>query len=216
MIFFFADNHYDSFPGRHIYEQLKADYDISFYEDDWSVMENDDFSDKCDLLILNMIGETCDVPHPSEAAEKQIRKYAENGGSFLLLHGSSAAFWKWAWWREIVGFRWVRPNDPDNAAKSTHPVKPYRVEVAKCRHELCSKLESIDLPADEIYTELEQTCPVSVLMQTKIEEGTFPQCYECATSWGGRIIGYLPGHKVEVTSSPEFICNIKVLLDYIS
>ena len=213
MIFFFADNHYNSFPGREIYKQLKTDYDLNFHEDDWSAMEAEDFADKCDLLILNMIGDTCDVAHPSALAEKQILKYAENGGSFLLLHGSSAAFWQWDWWREIVGFRWVRPNDPDGVAPSTHPKKPYKIEVSKCQHELCKKLKTIELPEDEIYTELEQTCPATILMQTTIEEGTFPQAYECTTPWGGTILGYLPGHNVEVTSSPEFIYNIKVLLD---
>jgi len=213
MIFFFADNHYNSFPGREIYKQLKSDYDFNFYEDDWSAMEEKDFADKCSLLVLNMIGDTCDIPHPSALVEKQIRKYAENGGNFLLLHGSSAAFWEWDWWRKIVGFRWVRPNDPDGVVPSTHPKKAYTIEVSKCQHELCKKLKTIELPDDEIYTELEQTCPATILMQTTIEEGTFPQAYECTTKWGGRILGYLPGHKVEVTSSPEFIHNIKVLLD---
>jgi hypothetical protein len=213
MIYFFADNHYDSFPGREINKQLQNDYKICYYEDDWSAMETNDFADKCSLLILNMIGTTCNLPHPSAAAEKQIRKYAEKGGNFLLLHGSSAAFWQWGWWRKIVGFRWVRPNDPDNVPKSTHPKKPYKVEVSKCRHPLCKKLKDISLPEDEIYTELEQTCPATILMQTTIEEGTFPQCYECLTPWNGKILGYLPGHFKEVTSSPEFIYNIKVLLD---
>ena len=213
MIFFFADNHYNKFPGREIYRQLENDYKFNFYEDDWSPMAAEDFADKCDLLVLNMIGDTCNIAHPSAAAEKQIRKYAEKGGNFLLLHGSSAAFWQWGWWREIVGFRWVRPNDPDSVPSSTHPKKPYKVEVSKCRHELCGKLRTIEFPEDEIYTELEQTCPATILMQTGIEEGTFPQAYECATPWGGRILGYLPGHEPEVTSSPEFIFNIRVLLD---
>jgi len=213
MIFFFADNHYNSFPGREINKQLKADHNINFHEDDWSAMEAEDFADKCTLLVLNMIGDTCDIPHPSKLAEKQILKYAEKGGGFLLLHGSSAAFCQWDWWREIVGFRWVRPNDPDGVAPSTHPKKPYTIEVSKCQHELCKKLKTIDLAEDEIYTELEQTCPATILMQTTIEEGTFPQAYECTTPWGGTILGYLPGHNVEVTSSLEFIYNIKVLLD---
>ena len=29
----------------------------------------------------------------------------------LLWYGSSAAFWQCAWWRSIVGFRWVRKED---------------------------------------------------------------------------------------------------------
>ena len=36
----------------------------------------------------------------------------------LLLHGSSAAFWHWDWWRRIVGYRWVRGNDPDGIPAS--------------------------------------------------------------------------------------------------
>lgn len=213
MIYFFADDHYKVHPGRVIWENLKHDYQIEFHENDWSVLERPGSLADCSLLILHMIADTCGNALPGAEAEKNIRAYCERGGNLLLLHGSSAAFWHWPWWRSIVGLRWVRGNDPDAVPVSTHPKRPYLVRVAKTRHPLAGKLRPLDLPEDEIYINLEQVNPVWILMNTDTEEGTFPQCYENATPWGGRVIGFIPGHRPEVTGSPELIANLKVLID---
>ena len=166
-------------------------------------------------LILNMIGGTCNQPHPGPDAEKRVRSYLERGGSILLLHGSSAAFWQWDWWRRLPGERWVRPNDPDGVASSTHPRRPYTVRVSKSRHLLTSRLKEMELPEDEIYINLENTCPCMRLMETHIEEGTFVQCCEAATPWGGKLISFIPGHKPEVTADPVLIANIVTLIDHL-
>ena len=132
-----------------------------------------------------------------------------------MLHGSSAAFWQWEWWRNIVGFRWVRPNDPDGVEHSTHPNKPYRLTVSKTRHVLTKSLEEIELPADEIYINMEQVCPAMILMETHIEEGTFPQCTEAVSPWGGKLVNFIPGHAPEVTSNPKLIRNVETIIDYL-
>lgn len=215
MILFVADDHFNSCPGKRIYEQIKDGYDIRFYENDWSGFTDFDLSAECDLLVLNMIADTCGNELPGAEAEQQLKKYCENGGNILLLHGSSAAFWHWDWWRKIVGLRWVRGNDPDGVEASTHPKRPYKVKVAKNSHPLCVRLVDMDFPADEIYINLQQTCPVSILMETFTDEGTFPQCYECATPWGGKIIGFIPGHDSAVTTAPELTSNVRTLIDYL-
>ncbi len=216
MVIFAADNHYDARPGRTIYNGLKhACGDIVFSEDDWSVFVKNDLENGCRLLVLHMIAGTCNVEPPGEEAEKAVKAYCEKGGNILLLHGSSAAFWHWGWWRRIVGFRWVRGNDPDGVAPSCHPVRPYKVSISKSRHPLCAKLAEVDLPEDEIYIGLEQVCPAITIMETKTDEGTFVQCYESITPWGGKIIGFIPGHKPEITGSEVYLNNIKVLIDYL-
>ena len=216
MIIFAADNHYDVHPGKNIYAGLKSNYkDMVFSEDDWSVFVKNDLKNKCDLLVLNMIAGTCNIEAPDQEAEKSVRAYCEKGGNILLIHGSSAAFWQWDWWRSIVGYRWVRGNDPDGVAPSTHPTRPYKVTISKSRHPLCAKLAEMDLPEDEIYINLEQVCPAMTIMETKTDEGTFPQSYECVTPWGGKIIGFIPGHKPAVTGSEIYISNIKALIDYL-
>ena len=143
------------------------------------------------------------------------RIICQHGGrkNLLLLHGGSSAFWPYAWFRELVGIRWVRGNDPDGFVASFHPHEPYKVVRAKCRHRLVNKLVEMDLPKDEIYTGLEQTRPVWTLMNTTISTGTFPQCTESATPWGGRVINFLPGHDKSVTRHPDFIANVKLLID---
>ena len=145
--------------------------------------------------------------------ERNLHAYLERGKPLLLIHGGSAAFWSWEWWRGIVGFRWVRQNDPDGVAASTHPIRPYRVDVAKCRHPLCKQLQPMDLGEDEIYTRLEQTNPALALMETTILEGTFPQCWENGTPWNGRVIGFLPGHRKAIVQDARLVSNVALLIE---
>lgn len=215
MILFAADRHYDVHPGKVLFQAIQDDYEIDFYEDDWSCFAQAGLKDRYDLLMLNMIAGTCDVPPPGPATEPNVRAYVEAGGDLLLLHGSSAAFWPWDWWRPLTGFRWVRANDPDGVPQSTHPKRPYTVRVAKTRHSLCAKLQEVSLPEDEIYIDLEQTCPTLTLMQTTTEEGTFPQCYLCTTPYGGSVVGYLPGHRPDAVGDPSMVANVRRLIDYL-
>lgn len=212
MIYFLADDHYDAHPGAALYEALRDRFEVAFYENDLSALADKEFAGKCDLLILNMIADTCGQPLAGPEMERNVRAFVEAGKPLLLLHGSSAAFWHWEWWRGIVGFRWVRGNDPDGVAASTHPTRPYRVDVSKCRHPLCKVLQPMDLPQDEIYTRLEQVNPAMVLMETTTQEGTFAQCWENVMPWGGRVIGFLPGHRKEVVQDPTLVENAARLI----
>ncbi len=217
MIYFFADDHYNAHCGRNIFEHLPAQRkeNITFAENDWSLLESGEWLKDCELLILNLIGTTCDLPHPGPGAEKAVRAWCERGGNILLLHGASAAFWQWEWWRKLVGFRWVRPGDPDGVAPSTHPVKPYALRKCKVRHPLAEKLVPFSLGNDEIYTELEQVSPAVILLETVIEEGVFPQCFESVTSCGGKMVSFLPGHKAEATEDPALLSNIEQIITYL-
>jgi type 1 glutamine amidotransferase len=212
MIFFFADNHYEARPGAAIYESVASKFDIAFFEDDLSALTSESFKEKCDLLILNLIAGTGKGEMAGCEMEQAVRSYLEKGGSMLLLHGASAAFWHWDWWRTLVGFRWVRGNDPDGVEASWHPVRPYKVEVSKSRSPLTKQLKAMDLPQDEIYIHLEQVCPALTLMETRTDEGTFPQCWENKTPWGGRVIGFLPGHRKEVAGGDAVAENVTVLI----
>jgi hypothetical protein len=214
VILFAADQHYGKHPGRNIHECLKDDYEIDFHEDDWTCFAQP-FADRYDLLALNLISSTCDIPPPAPECEPNVRAYVESGKPMLLLHGASAAFWQWDWWRPLVGFRWVRGEDPDGFDASSHPVRPYKVKVAKARHPLCSKLHDMFLPEDEIYTCLEETCPTWTIMETTTDEGTFPMCYECITPHGGKVIGFLPGHGKEICQDPQVIDSIRILINYL-
>ena len=214
-ILFAADDHYDSHAGKHICGALSGDFEIVFCENDWSAFTNLDLAETYDLVILHMIADTCGNPRPDAAVEEQIKAYCERGKDLLLLHGSSAAFWHWDWWRRIVGLRWVRGNDPDGVPPSTHPTRPYKVDVVASSHPLSSRLKPLDLPADELYINLQEVSPVTVLMETSTDEGLFPQCYECTTPWGGRIIGFIPGHCREVTTHPDLVFNVNTLIEYL-
>lgn len=212
MIYFFADNHYGAHCGKVIFEKL-ALKNIKFFEDDWSVLETTQWVDDCNLLILNLIGDTCNIPHPAGQSEEAIKKYLASSKNVLLLHGSSAAFWQWDWWRKLPGLRWVRPNDPDNVAPSVHPKGVCKLTKAKTRHPLINKLEELELVEDEIYTNLEQVSPITILMETIVENKSFPQCIETITPWNGKIVSFIPGHKVENTTlvTP----NVKAIINYL-
>jgi len=215
MIVFAADNHYGTHAGAALYECIRDAYDIAFCEDDFSLLGDADLMGRCTLLMLNMIAGTCGVDPPGPEAETHVRAYVRRGGHLLLLHGSSAAFWHWDWWRPLVGHRWVRPDDPDGVPQSEHPTRPYRVNVAKCPHPLCALLKDMALPEDEIYMRLEQTCPATTLMETTTGEGTFVQCYETVTPAGGTVIGFLPGHRPHVVTCGVMLANVRVLIDYL-
>lgn len=217
MIYFFADSHFGKNCGRNLFEKFPAELKQKtvFTEDDWNILESGSWADDCELLILNMIGTTCGQPHPGPGAEAAVKRFVEKGGNMLLLHGSSAAFWQWEWWRKISGFRWVRPNDPDNVPKSVHPVRTFTVTPAKSRHILIGKLQSFTLPDDEIYINCEQTLPMTVLMETHIEEGIFPQCVECINPYGGRQIIFLPGHHLTSFENADFIADNLILIRYL-
>ena len=215
MILFVADNHYGTHAGKTLFKCLERDYEICFHEDDWQCLEKANLADQYDLMILHLIGGTCNIPAPSPVAEQRVRDYLQAGKPVFLLHGSSAAFWQCAWWRSIVGLRWVRKNDPDGFTPSSHPVRPYLVEVAKSRHPLCQKLQAVPQPTDEIYVGLEQSCPTINLMTTTIEEGTFPMSYETITPWGGKIVTYLPGHAPEAVRHPGNVANCRSIIKYL-
>ena len=212
-ILFLADDHYKARPGLMLAEKLKTKLDIEFHENDWSPLEQEDLKSRYKIIILNLISHTCGIEPPSAKAEKILKEYLEAGGSMLLCHGSSAAFWHWDWWRPLVGFRWVRSQDPDGAEPSTHPKRPYVLRRAKCSHPLVKQLKEAEFPEDEIYIHLEQTCPATILMETTTLEGTFPQVYIANTPWGGQLISSLPGHAAEVVQSDANVTNSLVLIE---
>ena len=218
MIYFFADNHYNSHAGKNIFGSFPGDLKkrTVFSEDDFTLLEKGSWEKDCDLLILHMIGGTCSLPFPAGDAESSVKRYCARGGALLLLHGSSAAFWPWEWWRKITGLRWVRPNDPDQVEKSVHPSGPCAVTLCKCRHELCEKLIPFDLPEDEVYTSLEQTSPAMFLMEGIINGRSFPQCSESCTPWGGKVINFIPGHKEICVKNPALLKNVEILVRYLT
>jgi len=215
MILFAADNHYGTHCGKELFQCIKPFYNIRFYEDDWTCFNEDNLSGRYSLIMLNMISGSCDIPMPGSGAEPEILEYLQSGGNMFLLHGASAAFWQWKWWREIVGFRWVRPDDPDGFPPSSHPYKSCTIQLAKSRHPLCRCLQEVFIPENELYIELEQTCPTVTLMETTTDEGTFPMCYVTITEWGGIIVGYIPGHIPEVVRLPGNIANCRAIIDYL-
>ncbi|MGC3990861.1 MAG: ThuA domain-containing protein [Chthoniobacteraceae bacterium] len=214
MIYFLADDHYGMRPGAKLFEVLNDRYSFVFRENNLHCLTEPEFR-KCQLLVLNLIAGTGGAVLPGAAIEHPLRAYIETARPLLLLHGASAAFWHWDWWRSIVGYRWVRNEDPDSFPASTHPTRPYQVKIAKCRHPLCKKLSPLDLPEDEIYIHLEQTTAAMTLLETTTDEGTFPQAWETMTPWGGRIIGFLPGHRREVVTHPDVVANVSTLIDYL-
>ena len=217
MIYFFADDHYGTHPGKVLYEHLPAELKsrICFQENDWSVLESGSWRKDCELLILNLIATTCNLPHPGPGAEKsgpgmvRERRKCSDASRFQ---------------RRLLAVGLVEKNcrvplgpaeRPDGVAPSTHPKKPYTLTFSKSRHPLTKLLEGIELPADEIYINMEQVCPAMTLMETTIEEGTFPQCTEALSPWNGKLVNFIPGHIPEVTSNPKLVRNVATIIEYL-
>ena len=214
MIYFFADDHYGTHAGRCLYGQLPTELRdrTVFTENEWDLLESGRWVDDCELLIIHCIAGTCGQPLPSSGAETAVTAYLTRGGNVLLLHGSRAAFWHWAWWRRIVGLRWVRPNDPDGVMPSSHPHSPCRVVPVPSEHPLSKVLKPFDLEDDEVYIDLQEVSPVTVLMTTQIAGKTYPQCFETVTADGSRIVSFLPGHLETNVRNPTLSADVALLV----
>ena len=79
----------------------------------------------------------------------------------------------------------------------------------KFRHPLKQILKSFSVLQDELYTELEQTCPATILLEAHNSNNRYPVCYETQPSWTGKIITYIPGHYESIILQPENIYNCK-------
>jgi len=235
MIYFFADNHYETRAGYWLYEKISplrnknrlierirrffkddpaVNFPIRFFEDDISHLAGKEFLRNCSLLIINLICGTGKLEMPGNETEVILKEYCMRGRPLFLVHAGSAAFWQWDWWRKLTGLRWVRENDPDGKEASVHPVKDFSVIPTNSSHAVIKELKSFGLKNDEIYTKLDQTQPVDVLMETKIEEGTFPMAYVSRNQWGGKVLGFLPGHKPESFDNAELVHNVKAMIHY--
>ena len=209
-----SDNHYN----KHCGEQLRpafTEHDLDFFADDFSPLASPSLCTDYDLLVLHCISGTCGNEPPGTEVEEQVKAWVDAGKPILLLHGSSAAFWHWPWWRSLVGWRWVRPNDPAGIPQSTHPKRPYNLQIAKTTHPLAQNLRAIELPWDEIYINLEQVCPSWTLMETTTDEGTFPMAHLHQLPSGSHIAAFIPGHELEVTQHPDIHYNISTIANWL-
>jgi hypothetical protein len=164
--------------------------------------------------MLNLICGTGKLGMPGKEIEDPLKEYCKSGRPLFLVHAGSAAFWQWAWWRKLTGYRWVRENDPEGITPSVHPVADFSVKVFNTKHKLSRELKDFKLKNDEIYTMLEQTGQADILMETSISEGTFPMAYASKNQWKGTVLGFLPGHKPESFENEMLINDIKVMITY--
>jgi hypothetical protein len=209
-----TDHHYRSHAGRELAPAFDG-HALHMHAQGWSDLPSD-WDAVTDLLVLHHIAGTAETAAEAPVDTiNALRRYVDAGKPVLLLHGGSAAGWMWDWWRPLVGLRWVRPNDPESAVASIHPLLPARVVPASCRHPLAARLPSFDLPADEIYTRLEQTCPVWVLMESRSSHGVHPACHLHRRRDGGLVAGFLPGHRPEVTRHPSVRTCVRMLAEHL-
>jgi len=97
-----------------------------------------------------LVSYTCDV-RPSEAAQERIRRWVDDGGRWVALHGTNAALdlprpngveapRVFPLWADTVGSQFV----------AHPPIQPYKVEVSAPDHWLVAGIESFDTD-DELY-----------------------------------------------------------------
>ena len=108
--------------------------------------ENADQVNNCNF----MISYTCDV-RPSENAQKFIRKWVEDGGRWMALHGTNSALDMggpdgvdsprcFPLWAETLGSQFI----------AHPPIAPYSVEITDPSNWLETDLETYE-PDDELY-----------------------------------------------------------------
>ena len=213
---FLSDNHYKSYGGRALAAALSHDFEFEFLEDDYGDHLSKLNLGKFDLLVTSAVGGTPGAPHAPLEVESRVRQWLESGVPIVLIHGGSATFWKWAWWRRMVGLRWVRCNDPDNVLPSSHPITAYSLSRASEGDTAEPRLEPMDVPEDELYINLETTRPFRVLLETNFKGQTFPQAYVSSGPNERTVLGYLPGHRSDLAGHPTTVENISRLIRFAS
>ncbi|KAF0095899.1 MAG: hypothetical protein E1N59_675 [Puniceicoccaceae bacterium 5H] len=214
-LLFLSDHHYETFGGRILADKLGQRFDLTYWEDDYGPRLNEVDLNVFDLLVTCAIGDTPGAPHAPPEAEAPVRGWLAKGVPVMLIHGGSATFWQWDWWRELVALRWVRGNDPDGVAPSTHPIVPFQLERTKARHPLVDQLEPLALPQDELYIQLEETRPLQRLLETSYEGKSYPMAYVSVNQWGGPVLGYLPGHDPAVVALEQNMANVERMLAFL-
>jgi hypothetical protein len=212
-IIFFGDRHYDAWPCRQQADVIRALCNLLYIEENYQELVLALKANPRAILALNSIAETPgNYPPATPEFESYIKSHLELGNDLWLLHGGSAAFWPWDWWRNLMPLRWVRSNDPDRIAPSTHPIVPLRLRPAcnEPHHVLPSA--GINLPADELYINLYSNRPYKTLLVVEHEGVNHPQAYSAETFWGGKIHGFMPGHSSTILSHPDYIRVFSSLL----
>lgn len=213
MILFLADNHFDAHPGRKIYDSLKGEYKFDFYEDDLTPLRSS--LDRYELLVLHLICGSRGSPEAKPEMEVNVKNFVDAGKPILLLHGASSAFSQWKWWRELVGLRWVRKDDPDGLPPSTHPKVSYEVKRCAADHPLSEAVVPFSSATDEFYINMASTAPITPLLEASWEDRVHVQCYVRESKAGGRIAGFIPGHAQTVVQSEPVLANIRILIDWL-
>ncbi len=200
----FADRHYDSFPGRTQAALLRPLCELTYIEEDYSALIAALAAQPGAILAVNSIAATPgNLTVPSEL-EAPLRAHLAAKAPLWILHGGSAAFWPWAWWRQLMPLRWVRNGDPDNAPVSTHPVVPLLLTPTAFARAQLPALTEVQLPVDENYIQLAEQQPFDTWLTTTFDGVVYPQAYSATTPWGGALHGFIPGHKPESLAHPDY------------
>lgn len=210
-VIFFGDRHYDAWPCREQAAELRPLCDLVYIEEDYPALLRALAENPRAILAVNSIADTPGNPIPSPEVESHVKRHLEAGNDLWVLHGGSAAFWPWAWWRELMPLRWVRGNDPDRVAPSTHPIVPINLRPTDSALSAEFGLEPADLPPDELYIQLASQRPHETLLFATHEGVRFPQAYSGTTFWGGDLHGFLPGHSPAVLRHPAYRATLSRL-----
>lgn len=210
-LIFLTDNHANN-AARSLGDSLKDDYSIDIFESDWSTVPADITG--YDILLVSIIAGCDGNAQPGEELAQTVKHYLDAAKPLLILHGGSAAFPNHPWWRQLVGYRWVRKNDPAGQPASVHPIRRLEARLCDVAHPLASKLKPFTVETEEIYTQLEKTAPSVILMDCECDGRTWPQVYISKSQDGGRVAGFIPGHHASTLLMPSVQHNIRALVNY--
>ncbi len=210
----FADRHYDAFPGRTQAALLRPLCDLTYIEEDYPALITALEARPRAIFAVNAIaGTPGNLTLPPEL-ESPLHARLAAGAPLWVLHGGSAAFWPWVWWRRLMPLRWVRNGDPDGVPASTHPVVPLRLTPTTFARERLPGLAEVALPTDENYIKLAEHYPFETWLTTSHEGVVYPQAYSAVTPWGGALHGFIPGHTPDALAHPDYAKTFTTLATY--
>ena len=205
-IILFADRHYDSYPGRAQAALLKSFATVHYIEEDYRQLSIALREHPRATLAFNSIASTPGNMEIPAEIEAPLKAHLASAAPLWLIHGGSAAFWPWSWWRQLMPLRWVRDGDPDHAPVSSHPMASLQFVATPDALARFPGLPPLSkLPSDELYIRLVPQHPFTTWLTVTHEGVDHPQACSALSPWGGGIHSFLPGHSAEVLQHPAYI-----------
>ena len=169
-------------------------FDVKVCEDPL-ILESKTALGAYDVIAFLMFNRS--VPMITEAAQKNLLDFVNNGKGFFVQHLASASFGKWEEFGVLCGRKWVM-------GTSGHgPRSVFEVKIADDQHPITQGMKDFKVD-DELYAKLQGTGPIQVLVEADSDWSKRTEPLVFTSKYGkGRVVQNAFGHDRKAIMTPE-------------